>query len=117
MAYFTLNSMFIHFVKFLLIALVAMLGQLDQLLGIFYKHYRLAHPQIFIGLPGNVIMRLYSLHVLRADMDNCLPHIAMRTVSWIINFSCLCVLPFHKPGNKRNCVEKQYPLKVLASSR
>ena len=112
MEYFTLNSMFIHFVELLLIALVAMLGQLDQLLGIFY--YRLAHPQIFSGLTGmqchyEAICMCSELTWIAAY------HVAIRTLSWMINFSCLCVLPFHKPGNRRNFVEKQYPLKVLAS--
>ena len=85
-----------------------MLGQLDQLLGIFY--YGLAHPQIFSDLTGNVTMRLVCMCSELTWIAAY--HVVMHTVL-MINFSCLCVLPFHKPGNRRNFVEKQYPLKVL----
>ena len=109
--YTKFNVYTFKFVEFFLIALVAMLGQLDQLLGIFC--YRLAHPQIFSGLTGNVTMRLVCMCSELTWIATY--HVVMHTVSWMIYFSCLCVLPFHKPGNRSNFVEKQYPLKVLAS--
>ena len=88
MEYFTLNSMFIHFVELLLIALVAMLGQLDQLLGIFY--YRLAHPQIFSGLTGmqchyEAICMCSELTWIAAY------HVAIRTFS-IINILSIDII-------------------------